>query len=99
MSIGIFEVEAAPAAAVVDVAVVVTIGTASIRHAFFFDSGEDGIAFGIADVESVMVALAATGIVTRITPTLGLVGESERQAVVHLNAREKAAADLQTEDL
>src|SRR5262249_40266409 len=94
----IFEVKAAAAAPVVDVAVVVAVGAAAVGDSFCVHPGEDGIELGIADMESVVVALASPWVVAAIAPALGCVGESQSQAVVDLNPGEEAAADPQSED-
>src|SRR5438128_666423 len=98
MAIGVFEVEASAAAAAIDIAVVKAIGAAAVGHTFRLYPGENGIKVGIADVESVMMALTSSGIVTGVAPPFGFVGESQRQAVVDLNPGEEAQADLQSED-
>src|SRR5882672_388912 len=95
VTVGILEVKPTSAAAAIDVAVVEAIGPTAVGHTFRLHSGKDGIKVGIADVESVMMALTSSGIVTGVAPPLGFVGESQRQTVVDLHAGEEAPADLQ----
>src|ERR1041385_4196719 len=98
MSVRILEIKAATAAAMVNVGVIVAVGSAAIRHTFRFHAGKDRIELSIADVESVMMALMSARIVTCLAPPLGFVGKSEGQTVVDLDAREEAPVDLQSKD-
>ena len=98
VAVRIFEVESAPAAPRVDAAVGGVVRSIAIRQSFRFDAREDAIVVRIADVERVVMTLILGGVITRIPPALGLVGECQGQARIHLHSREKAVADFQAEN-
>jgi len=100
MTVRIFEVEAAPAAPFVDLAVSVAEGAACIWNPPVLDTFENGVELSIADVKRVMVASAGAWIEARPSPSFWFVGESERQAFVNLHLGEVTVTlDSQTEDL
>jgi hypothetical protein len=99
VTVGVFEVESAPAPSGVDLTVRVLIGLTAVGDPLGLHSTEDRVELDLADVEGVVLAASRSGVETRPTPVLRLVGEVERQALVHSQLGEMARLHRQTEDL
>src|SRR5262245_35385198 len=99
VSVRILKVEPTAAAPRIDTSVSGIVRSAAIRQAFRFDTREDAVVIHVAHVERVVMALICSRVIARVSPTLGFIGKSEREAVIHLYARKKAMVDFEPKDL
>src|SRR5262245_59738392 len=93
VAIRILEIKTAAAPACVDPAVRGIVRSVAVGHALRFDSREDAIVIRVADVESVVVTLLGCRIIAGVSPAFGFIRKSQREAVIHLHAREETMAD------
>src|SRR5439155_3055224 len=92
VAVGILEVEAAPAATGVDVAVGGAVRLAAVQKCLGLHPAKNCLELGVADMEGVVKARAGLGVqMIRPAPVLGRVGEGQGQALVDSNLREGAA--------
>lgn len=78
MSVGVTEVHAASAAAVIDLDIVSRMGFTAVRNAFSLNTAKDRVELGLTDLERVVMDVE----------TLDIVVEIERERLIDLHRRE-----------
>src|SRR6058998_1262939 len=95
VTIRIFEIETAPAAARVNLAIGVIEGPTAVGQLSGLDLLENRIEFDIADMEGVVMAVARAGVEA---PWFRVVGEGQGEMLVNLHFGEVTPTDLQAEN-
>src|SRR5262245_35152091 len=87
VAIRVFEVEAPPAPAGVELAVGVVEWSAAVGEPSGLHPAEDGLELRFADMEGIVMALACPGVEPRSAPGFWGVSEVQGQALVDLHLR------------